>query len=108
MHPQGTPPARFQHRQVAGRLRVDYHPKAVLLSGNIQVVLVAACDLQKYPGIRAAFVVLPGGMQKARSKTEARRNMLLVAYLVTEFLNRCLMFSKHGQKRQRRKVIACM
>src|SRR5271156_2105648 len=79
MHAEGTPSALGQHLKIAASLRGFYHAESVLLFGHRQFQRIVASHLQKYSGIRTAFVRLPRRMQKTRSKAQAGGHVLPVA-----------------------------
>ena len=81
-------------------------PKVYCWPGMSSVVGVLCGDLQKDAGIRSALVILPGGVQKARSETEAGGHAFTIAHIVPQHLDRRLVLGEHGQKGQRRKVVA--
>ena len=76
---QRTTVAFHQHREITAGLRGLDDPKAVGMTGHVDVGRVVAGDLQEHAGIRAAFVGLPGRMLEARSEAEAGRGAGLVA-----------------------------
>src|SRR3984957_20539713 len=79
MHTKRAPSALRQYLKIAARLRCLYHAKRVFMSRHRQFHRIVTGDLQKHSGVRVAFVGLSGGVQKARPKAEASRNMVPVA-----------------------------
>ena len=62
--------AAFEDSGVACGLRVDDGAKADLLAGDGQIDGVASGDLEEDAGVGAAFVVLAGGVEKARAEAD--------------------------------------
>ena len=106
VNPQSPAAARLQHRQVPSGLGVNHHAKTQLLPRNRYIDGVTRGDLQENAGVGTALVVLPGGVEEARAEAQAGGHALLVAHLVPQALNHCLMFGEHGQVGQRGEVVA--
>src|ERR1700724_1228389 len=78
MPTQSAPLPVCQHLEIAACLRRFYDSECVLLSRYGKIMRIVASNLQENPGIRAAFVSLSGGMQKARSKAQTSCYVLLI------------------------------
>ena len=93
MHAQSAPPAVGQDLEIAAGLRRLDHAESVFLSGNGQVGCVIAGNLQEDAAVRAAFVGLPGRMQKARAKAKTGGYAMPVANSVPDGLQPLFMRS---------------
>ena len=105
MDPQSAPPAQLQDRQVAGRLGRNHHAERVFRAGDRQVLRMVGRHLQKHAGVRTAFVILPGRVQKPRPESQASRDMLLIADMHANLLQLFLMRVVPLDVSQRRKII---
>lgn len=76
----------LQYAQIAGSLGIDDHTKGIFLIRNGKVLRMVGRDLKKYAGVGSALVILAGGVKKARAKTEAGCDFLVVANSVAETL----------------------
>src|SRR5882672_12807119 len=79
MHAQCASAAFGQHVEIAAGLRRLDHPKAGLLTGYREILVVIGGDLQEYAAVRTAFISLSGGMQEARAEFSTGRDMAAVA-----------------------------
>src|SRR5213595_1778771 len=79
MHPQGAPVSFGEHLEVATGLRRLDDAKGIFLAGHGQIHGVVAGNLQEDSAVGTAFVGLARGMQKARSKAEARGHLFAIA-----------------------------
>src|SRR5581483_4917632 len=68
MNAQRAPLALKENAEIAARLRRLDDAEARAMARNGKVVGVVGRDLQKHAAVRAAFVGLPGGMQKTRAE----------------------------------------
>ena len=81
--------------KITARLRRLDDAERERLTGDRQVVLVVAGDLQKHAGVRTAFVGLPRGVQEARAEAKARSQMPAVAHAVAHALKQGFVFGIH-------------
>src|SRR5215471_5092432 len=106
MDTQGATTAFGKDAKIAARLcRLD-DTKRIFLSRNGKIRSIIACDLKKDAAVRAAFVSLAGGMQKARAESKASGDPLLVANNVTKFLQDFFVFAVHRDVAKNGKIIA--
>src|SRR5262249_26026012 len=79
VHTQCAPATLGEHAEVAARLRRFDNAEADPLSGYWKIFGWLRGDLKKDTAVRAAFVSLAGGMQKARPEAETGRDAPPVA-----------------------------
>ena len=97
MNAQSAAATRLEHCQVACGLGVDDHTEGEFLPWNRQIVFVIGGDFKEDAGVGAAFVVLAGGVEKARAEAQAGGYLFRIAHLVAQALDRRLMLGEHGQ-----------
>jgi hypothetical protein len=79
MNAQGPPVAVGEDLEIPASLGRFHDAERIFLAGHGKIGSIVAGDLQEDAGIRAAFIGLPGGMEKSRAEAEAGGNTLLVA-----------------------------
>src|SRR5215467_13534847 len=84
MHAQRAPPTLRKHREVSARLRRLDDSKCVFLFRNWKIIGVVAGDLQEDTAVRPSLIGLARGVQKARAKSQDRRDALFVSDLVAD------------------------
>src|SRR5579883_3408734 len=75
-----------EHLKIPTRLGGFDYVEGKLVAGYRQIRCVIAGDLQKYSGIRAAFVGLTSGVQETRTEPQAGRHALFVAHRMADGL----------------------
>src|SRR4029077_20095178 len=106
MHAQGAAAALGQNLEITTGLCGLHRAERVFLPGHREVVGVIACELQEYSGVGAALIGLPGRVQKARTKAQARSDVLFVAHGVPDRLQQLLVRVVHLDIAQQREVVA--
>src|SRR5215510_580859 len=105
MYPQRAPVALEQNLEIAPGLCCLDNTERVFLPRNRQIDCIVASDLQEDSRIRPTFIGLSGGMQVARSKTQAGCNMLGIAHQVPDGLQFVVVRPSHGNECEKGKVI---
>src|SRR6266481_5364005 len=106
MHAKGASPALSKYCEIATGLCSFDDAEGVLLIGNGNIDGVVAGDLQEDAGIGSAFVGLAGGVQKARTKSKNRRDLLLVPHAVANGLQNSLVLGIHGDVAQQSEIVS--
>src|ERR1700756_3757552 len=105
MHAEGASPAFSEYREIAACLRCLDDAERIFLVGDRKINGVVAGDLQEDAGIGAALVGLPCGVQKARTKSEDGRYLLLVSHAVANGLKNNLVLGIHGDVGEESEII---
>src|SRR5262245_13767491 len=105
MNSQSATIPRAQHLKISASLCCFHHAKRVLLAGDFEVLRVVTGDLQKDSGVWSAFVSLSGGMQEARTKSQAGGRLFAIPKQMTGLLQRLLVGIAHWNVREQRKII---
>src|SRR5262245_32578913 len=92
--------------KITARLRRLYDAERERLSGDRQVALVVAGDLQEDAGVRTALVALASGVQEARTEAKARGQTPAVTNAVTDPLKRLFVGRIHFDVTEDREVVA--
>src|SRR5580704_17306237 len=106
MHAEGASPAFSEYCEIAAGLGSFDDAEGVPLIGNGKIDGVVAGDLQEDAGIGSAFVGLAGGVQKARTKSKNRRDLLLVPHAVANGLQNSLVLGIHGDVAEQREIVS--
>src|SRR6185369_11935276 len=106
MHAEGASAAFSEYCEIAAGLCSFDDTEGVLLVGNGKIDGVVAGDLQEDAGIGSAFVGLAGGVQKARTKSKIRRDLLLVPYAVANGLQDSLVLGIHGDVAEQSEIVS--
>src|SRR5258708_4228585 len=107
MYAQGAPLALCQDVKIATRLGCLHRSEGIFLSWYRQINGIIAGDLQKDAGVGAAFVGLSGGVQEARTKTQAGGNAFAVAYGMADGLQAVFMLAIHVYVGQQPQIVTC-
>src|SRR5229473_6804903 len=106
MHAKGASPALSKYSEIAAGLCSFDDTEGVLLVGNGKIDGVVAGDLQEDAGIGSAFVGLASGMQKARTKSKNRRDLLLVPHAVANGLQNSIVLGIHGDVAEQSEIVS--
>src|SRR5580765_1812512 len=106
MHPKGASSALSKYCEIAAGLCSLDNTERVFLVGDRQIDGVVAGDLQEDAGIGSAFVGLAGGVQKARTKSKNRRDLLLVPHAVANGLQNSLVLGIHGDVAEQSEIVS--
>src|ERR1700722_10072638 len=107
MHSQRAASALDQYLEVSACLRGFDHSERVLLSRYLEIHRIIARDLEEDSRIRAAFVGLTGGVQEARTKSQAGRDAFLVAQRMPDLLQPPLVLVVHPNEGEQSEIISC-
>src|SRR6202007_2080866 len=103
---EGASPALGEYREIAAGLCSLNDAEGVLLIGNGKIDGVVASDLEEDAGVGSAFVGLAGGVQKARTKSKNRRNLLLVPHAVANCLQNTFVLGIHGDVGEQSEIVS--
>ena len=106
VHPQCSTISFRQHREVSARLRGLHYAERILLPRNLKVLCVVARYLQKHTAIRAAFVCLSRRVEKARTKSQARRDALPISHHSPQVLQQTFILRVHLHIGEHGKIVS--
>src|SRR5580700_4012116 len=106
VHAEGASSAFREYCEIAAGLCGFDDAEGVLLIGNGKIDGVVAGDMQEDAGIGSAFVGLAGGVQKARTKSKNRRDLLLVPHAVANGLQNSLVLGIHGDVAEQSEIVS--
>src|ERR1700694_1969540 len=107
MYAQRPALALCQYVKVSAGLCGFYYAKGIFLSGYRQISGIVTGDLQEDAGVGAAFICLPGGVQEARTKTQASGYSFAIANRVAYRLQAVFVLAVHLHVGQQSQIISC-